>query len=169
MTRRFVAYSPHLRKLAIKVAHAHLGPKFYAIHGRLGDEAYKWGNKDSGDVFMKSPSFRGWDKSVKCYVASDDPSNSFFDPLKKRMKVLTSKDLKGPEVNEYRSLFPNERVRNDMFGVLEKLICAQATGFLGSSFSTFSLEIKIVRGQAKYVFPELYAIRHNLTSTEGRR
>lgn len=150
----------------MRIADSVLGRRFYAIHGRLGDEAYRWEGKDSGAVFVQTPEFRKWDKSLKLYLASDDPGNPFFRELKNKMKVVTSRDLKGKDVEEFRNLFPNNRVMQDMFGVLDKLICTQAIGFLGSFFSTFTLEIFVMRSRAKFVFPELYMRRHNLTHYE---
>ena len=142
------------------MAQAALGPQFYAIHGRLGDEAYKWGGKGSTEAFVKTEVFRSWNKHLKCYLASDDPNNKFFDALKQKIKVVTWLDLKGPEVDEFLALFPSENVRKDMFGVLDKLICTLAEDFIGTTFSTFSLEIKMMRGNSKYVFPERYALKH---------
>ena len=147
----------------MNVALAHLGPRFYSIHGRLGDEMYKWDGKDSGDIFVRSRHFESWDKSLKLYLASDDPNNAFFIPLRKHISVVTSLDLTGPDVDEYRNLFPTEQVRNDMFGVLDKLICSMGIMFLGSGFSTFSMEIRMIRAQANFVFPEWFELRHNLS------
>jgi hypothetical protein len=149
----------------MKIAQASLGERFYAIHGRLGDEAYRWQGKESGAVFVRTPEFRQWDKNLKCYLASDEPNSAFFNELKRKITVVTINDLKGEELDEFRGLFPNHKVRDDMMGVLDKLICSQAIDFLGSSFSTFSVEIKIMRSNRKFVFPELWALRHNSTTT----
>ena len=150
-----VAYSPYLRQFAIRVARASLGDRFYAIHGRLGDETRFWKGKQSGDAFVRTPTFRKWDTRLKCYLASDDPENGFFRELKKAINVVTANDLKGKEIDELRSLFPDDQVRQDMLGVLDKLICAQAIDFMGSPVSTFSKEIKQMRAITRYVFPEL--------------
>jgi len=150
----------------MQIADKALGPRFYAIHGRLGDELYLWDGKDSGAAFVRTAMFSKWDKSLKLYLASDDPNHHFFKELKSKIEVVTANNLKGPEVDRFRNLFPNSRVMKDMFGVLDKLICTMGIGFMGSPFSTFSSEIRVMRGTARYVFPELYARRHNISATD---
>jgi hypothetical protein len=163
-TRHFVAYSPFLRKLAIKVADETLGERFYAIHGRLGDEAYRWRGRTSAQVFVQTPEFRTWNvQKYKVYLASDEPNSRFFNSLRERSKVVTINDLKGEEIEAYKNLFPDKTIQMDMLGTLDKLICTQALDFLGSSMSTFSMEIKIMRSSRKYLFPEDYIRFRNLT------
>jgi GDP-fucose protein O-fucosyltransferase len=163
-TRRFVAYSPFLRNLAIKVADESLGQHFYAIHGRLGDEAYRWRGKTSAQVFVQTAEFRTWNtERNKVYLASDEPNARFFAPLREHATVVTVNDLKGNEIEAYRNLFPNHAIQMDMLGTLDKLICTQALDFLGSPMSTFSMEIKIMRSTRRYVFPEDYIRFRNIT------
>jgi len=147
----------------MEIADKTLGPQFYAIHGRLGDELYLWDGKDSGSAFVRTPTFQKWNKSLSLYLASDEPQHGFFRDLKNRINVIIANDLKGPEVDRFRNLFPNSRVMKDMFGVLDKLICTMGIGFMGSPFSTFSRSIHIMRTSAKFVFPELYARRFHLS------
>jgi hypothetical protein len=159
--KRFIAYSRFLRDLSMKIAAETLGNEFYAIHGRLGDYASEWGGHTSKQAFVDTPQFHRWNKKLPCYLASDQPDSPFFAELKKHVKVVTIKDL---QIEGFLSLFPSERtMRMDMAGVLDKLICSQALDFLGSSFSTFTHEILYIRTHSKYVFPERYARKHNVT------
>jgi len=167
-TRRHIAYSPYLRQMSMKIAQASLGSKFYAIHGRLGDEAYRWGHEDAGGAFVRAPEFHRWNKSLKCYLASDDPHNHFFKPLRDKINVVSIRDLSSKSLDEFGKLFPGTKVRSDMMGILDKLICVQALEFIGSSFSTFSNDILVMRGNFKYTFPELWMAKKNGTAKSGR-
>jgi len=160
--KTFIAYSPFLRSLSRKLVTKALGSEFYAIHGRLGDLAKAWEGATSLKVFVRTKQFGHWNKSLPCYLASDQPDAPFFRELKNHIKVVTYKDL---NIQEYINLFPQERsMRMDMVGVLDKLICAQAKDFIGSFFSTFSAEIEYIRTHSKYVFPEKYEWRHHPTN-----
>ena len=107
--QKYVAYTPHLRRLAIRIAQSSLGLRFYAIHGRLGDEASRWNGRDSGYAFVRTPQFRSWDTNLSCYLASDEPSSPFFADLKKHINIVTSRNLHNDFVEEFRKLFPHPR------------------------------------------------------------
>jgi hypothetical protein len=151
----------------LRIAQEELGPHFYCIHGRLGDLAYKWGGKTSLSVFVRTPEFSSWNKDYPVYLASDDPNNVFFAELKSEVEVVTGDKLQGEGVNQFKMLFATPKVRQDMFGILDKLICAQSLRFIGSSFSTFTVDILRMRSQLRFVFPEFYEIKHGNASASG--
>ena len=56
---------------------------------------------------------------------------------------------------EFQNAFPKGKMRNDMLGLLEQLIAAQAKSFIGTFFSTFSAYIMFIREHKARLFPEL--------------
>jgi len=162
--QRNVAFSPFLRNMSIKIVRAVLGEpfSFNAVHGRLGDLRYKWGQTTS-EYFVREARRRGWRIKTKVYLASDSPDDAFFRGLKSEYPVVDWKSLKYvKEVQDYMSLFPEKSgMQEDMFGVLDKLICAQAGSFIGTEFSTFTMEIKIMRSILAYVFPEAQELKNS--------
>ncbi|KAH9261618.1 hypothetical protein BASA81_000274 [Batrachochytrium salamandrivorans] len=157
LAEHHTAYSPYLRDLAIRLANKAMNNQpFYAIHGRLGDETHFWEGKTSREAFMYTNTFRSWDKGLKIYLASDCPTCSFFKALRATKRVVTLDDLVGlDEMHEFSALFTNAKVRRDMMGILDKLVCIQAVGFMGSKFSTFTWDIMRSRNMRRFVFPEL--------------
>ncbi|KAH9253659.1 hypothetical protein BASA81_008277 [Batrachochytrium salamandrivorans] len=155
-TQHFVAYSPHLRSLAMHVARKFLQQgQFYAIHGRLGDQADRWEGRTS-QFFVQDSKFKTWGHKPLVYLASDDPNSEFFRALRDVAEVKTLKDLDGPELQALSRLFASPKVRNDMLGVVDKLVCIQALDFIGTGFSTFTWDIRRYRGDRKLLFPELF-------------
>lgn len=162
--QHYVTFSPFLRQASIKIIRAVIGEpySFNAVHGRLGDLKNRWGRTTS-EYFVRQGRRHGWSLKTKVYLASDEPHDPFFGPLRSTFPVIdwtAFKDIK--EIRDYENLFPEKSgMRQDMFGVLDKLICAQAKSFYGSEFSTFTMEIKIMRFLIKDVFPEAYALKEH--------
>lgn len=167
--KHYLPYSPHLRRLAEKIANQTMGPSFNAMHGRLGDYMHKWAGTSSM-LFVHKAREQHWNSKMPIYLASDDAMNRFFDPLKEVYQVKTYHDFDQGEVRQFLSLFPTQAMQGDMFGVLDKLICAAAKDFIGSGFSTFTVEIRFIRGNSKWLFPELPLPVHpgtNVNNPEG--
>lgn len=155
-TQHFVAYSPHLRALALRVARKFLRQgQFYAIHGRLGDQAERWEGRTS-QFFVQDAKFKTWGRRPLVYLASDDAKSEFFRALREVAEVRTLQDLDGPELQALSGLFASPKVRNDMLGVVDKLVCVQALDFIGTGFSTFTWDIRRYRSDRKQLFPELF-------------
>lgn len=156
--RRFVTFSPYLRQFALQLTRKHFPEgQFYAIHGRLGDEKYKWLGKSSNVILGRI--HPKWNYTRKLYLASDFPLDKFFDPVRHafgRHKVVSLEDLdRAGDLQEFRDLFPLRDVRQDILGSVEKLICAQALEFKGSPFSTFTWDIERLRAYRRDLYPEL--------------
>ncbi|KAH9254009.1 hypothetical protein BASA81_007884 [Batrachochytrium salamandrivorans] len=156
-----VTFSPYLRKLAVQLVKDKFpNGKFYAIHGRLGDERHLWQGKSSLAILNRKRVSDTWDFiNHPVYLASDAPKDKFFDPVRKafsKSKVVTLADMDATgELQEFKRLFPIKEVRLDILGILDKLICAQAEEFEGSLFSTFTWDIERIRKYKAVLFPEL--------------
>lgn len=151
-----MAFSPFLRQLALKVAQeSFAGSAFYCIHARVGDYRKHWhGSSSVISEFVQTQSFRKWNKKLPLYLASDEPRAPMFNQLKSKMRTKTSADLSGSAIGEFRESLEGSPMLGDLFGVLEKLLCAQALGFIGSSYSTFSMDISHMRSFRNFVYPE---------------
>jgi len=165
-TRKHIRFSYALRKRAIDIVHAMFpGGRFNAMHVRLADYSERWGTfqERSRSILAKplterfGPNKERMNRSVPIYLASDEPNNGGFAELKRQFKVVTAAQLPIDLVDSYRNLFPKSRIRYDMMGVLEQLICAQAIHFSGTSWSTFSEHITVIRESKAKLFPELVA------------
>ena len=51
---------------------------------------------------------------------------------------------------------PSSPIRNDLFGLIEQLICSRADKFVGTRISTFSKTIKVMRHKLSAAIPDLY-------------
>ena len=71
-------------------------------------------------------------------------NSAYFAKIKQKYKVLFSSDLPQEPINQALDGFP-ENLKGSILGVIEQLICARATKFLGTGFSTFSEYIRFVR------------------------
>ena len=162
-SRKRVRFAPALRKRAVEIVHVMFpSGQFNAMHVRLADYSARWGTfqERSRAILLKplterfGPKRELMNKSLPIYLASDEPNNGGFVELKKLFTVLTAAHLPKDLVEDYRNLFPKS-TRSDMMGVLEQLICAQAIFFTGTSWSTFSEHIEIIRASKRKLFPEL--------------
>lgn len=156
--RRHVRFTKYLRELAMKIAKEAFGEEgFYAIHIRMGDYAWRHEGHDSSTYLNRAREDLHWNlKARKIYVATEPGRDEkFFAPLKKEAKVMFSSELPKPLAKEFKSAFPKGKIRDDMLGVLEMLICAQAKSFLGTYYSTFSAFIKFMRDNKDVMFPEI--------------
>ncbi|KAH9254008.1 hypothetical protein BASA81_007883 [Batrachochytrium salamandrivorans] len=156
--RRFVTFSPYLRQFALRLTQKHFPQGvFYAIHGRLGDEKYKWLGRSSSVILGRI--HPKWNYTRKLYLASDSPADKFFDPVRNafgKHNVVSLEDLdQAGDLQEFHELFPLRDVRQDILGSVEKLICAQAVEFKGSPFSTFTWDIERFRAFRHDLYPEL--------------
>lgn len=157
--RKCIRFSPWLRSKAVAMVRKGVnGGVFNAMHVRMGDYTWRWdGNTDyqrAKTVANKAAS-EGLDPKMPLYLASDEPNSPVFNELKRRYKVLTMRDLPRDLVQDYMNLFPPGRIRTDMFGVLDQLICAQAKSFVPTGWSTFSESITFIRGSKMRLFPEI--------------
>ena len=148
----------------MKIVNASLGSNFYAFHIRLGD--YRAAHPDVVafvNGFVGSARARGWKtKKYPLYIATDDVRKSqeeFGLIYNSFSNIYFAENFPKEMVHEFRSLFPpKSQMKNDMMGILEQLICAQATDFIGSGGSTFSAWIMFMRALRKFTFPEVGSV-----------
>jgi hypothetical protein len=156
-----VRYSPYLRELARRVV-AETFPRqqpFNAMHVRLGD--YKRLRQLNSGTFVAAAARLGLDRDAPLYVASDAPSSDkFFLPLLRAYKhhvFMADLTRDKPRVTTwFKALLLSvpKRMRNDLVGIAEQLIAAQAQRFLGSEISTFSKTIALQRKLLNASCPE---------------
>ena len=160
-------FTSHLRNLAMSIANEAFGKSgFNAMHIRMGD--YAWKRKDTeASKFISDVKAMHWNLSLPTYIATEpNRDEKFFAPLVEGLKkgnVLFSSDLPRHLVTRFTYAFPPGRIRGDMLGILEQLICAQGKSFYGTFFSTFSKYIKFMRQHRAELFPETL----NLVDTGG--
>ncbi|GBG33325.1 Hypothetical Protein FCC1311_095482 [Hondaea fermentalgiana] len=144
-------YAPYLVALADE-AKATLFPRGYnALHVRMGDYLTRLQQRagDGSKQWVKAIRSLGWSPSRPIYVASDMSRSSahFTSLLAFANKTFFMSDLEERGVlEELKVAVPHAKLRNDIFGLVEQLICADARNFIGSYFSTFSLTIMVMRG-----------------------
>lgn len=140
--QQYLRYSSRLRELSLHVVNETFqGSKFYAIHGKLGNEREKWMGKSSS-VFLSRRQVQKWNHA-KLFIASEQPKDPFFDSVRRHFKHVVDIDDAINNTVEYFS------------PVLQALICAQAEDFSGSSFSTQTWDILRIRKHRSMLFPEL--------------
>lgn len=149
-------YTKEVRKLALRLMRASLPPVFNALHLRLGDK----GDRGlTGTTLVESMTMRNFSYDVPVYVATEPRDIAkhpeLFGPLESKWDVVYARDLVPREhVEQFRGLF-SKRLQDDMFGVIEQLICTAANKFKGSTYSRFTQFIGFMRHHKEELFPEL--------------
>ncbi|KAH9260116.1 hypothetical protein BASA81_001891 [Batrachochytrium salamandrivorans] len=129
--QRRTRFTQYIRQLAMELtAQSVLGGEYYAVHVRMGDYSWKHEGKDSSAIVAK----------LEQNCAGTSPASPYLP-----------REL----VTKFTAAFPAGRIRGDMLGILEQLVCVQATSFAGSYYSTFSKYISFTRHNLKSLFPEL--------------
>jgi hypothetical protein len=155
--KRHVRYAPYLRQLALRVADDYFGGQpFYAMHIRMGD--YTSRQVADSIHFVRSARGRNWKVGrYPVYVATEPNRDlEFFRPLVSAFNVTFSTSLPKRIMHDFLTAFPPGKLRQDLTGLLEQLICAMALDFLGTPFSTFTSFIEFMRKQSQFAFPEVY-------------
>eukprot|EP00514_Thraustochytrium_sp_LLF1b_P004442 CAMPEP_0184516264 /NCGR_PEP_ID=MMETSP0198_2-20121128/4938_1 /TAXON_ID=1112570 /ORGANISM="Thraustochytrium sp., Strain LLF1b" /LENGTH=519 /DNA_ID=CAMNT_0026906577 /DNA_START=722 /DNA_END=2281 /DNA_ORIENTATION=- len=157
-------YAPYLQTFASKVHHNLFEGNYNAMHIRLGDyEKRSEKFSKDGSAYLASAIEFGFEKHVPLYIAAEEPREYFyFKPLLEYFDKVVFQDdlLENPETRkwliDYTLRTPASSIRNDLFGLIEQLICSRATKFLGTHVSTFSLTISVMRRRLSGSIPELY-------------
>ena len=83
--RKHVRFTKYLRDLSIKVSKAALGEKFYAMHIRMGDYAYRR-HGDASTYLGRARQYKWKLKEIPTYVATEpNRDDKFFAPLDRNM------------------------------------------------------------------------------------
>merc|ERR1712014_290906 len=105
----------------------------------------------------------------KLYVATDALSiHGYFDPLCRsdHFDCVFAKDLNADLVRAFHAELANQKLANDIFGVVEQLICVNAIYFLGTLYeSSFTRQIYRMREQhdvTGFTFPEVTLTHRNV-------
>lgn len=160
--RMNVRFAPKLREIAVAIVEQHFPAEqskraFNAMHIRLGDYTVRWpaSSAAKSKLFVEMAfGSKVANPKLPLYLATDEPMSGVFVELKSRLNVSVVKHLPAQLVKDYRELFPPSRIRLDMLGVLDQLVCSQAASFVSSEFSTFSESIRLIRSNRKRLFPE---------------
>ncbi|KAH9249751.1 hypothetical protein BASA81_012558 [Batrachochytrium salamandrivorans] len=164
--RMNVRFAPKLREIAVAIVQQHFPMPaeqnkrgFNAMHIRLGDYTVRWPTSSAAKskLFVEMAfGSKVNNPKLPLYLATDEPMSGVFVELKNKLEVSVVKNLPAQLVKDYRELFPPSRIRLDMLGVLDQLVCSQAASFVSSEFSTFSESIRLIRSNRKHLFPESY-------------
>lgn len=153
--RKQMRFTQYLRQLAVGIANeAFNGSAYNAMHIRMGD--YSWHRTGDGYSYYRTARDLKWNLRLPTYIATEpDRDERYFRPLVEKLNVMFSNNLPRKLVTQFTHAFPPGRIRGDMLGLLELLICAQATSFQGTYFSTFSKYIYYIRSNRANLFPEI--------------
>ena len=144
-TMRFIRYAPEVRERAKAVIETIKHP-FNAIHVRRTD--HKKSLEKSQEFWLQGLKSKKALKLTKTlYVATDEGNKTWFNPfLEAGYKLLFAEDF--AEQLQLKNI-PSAFVQ-DMSGLREQLICADADNFVASPYSTFSRFIVRERMQLRW-------------------
>ncbi len=158
-----VRYAPFLQDMARTIQEVVLGPRFNAIHIRLGDVMGRAmrGGRDARH-FAANARALGFTRDVPLYVSAEEPrQHPYFSPLLASFdRVVFLSDLRAePALGTMFATFdartPPGKVRSSVLGMVEQLLCVRASLFLGTRLSTFSMRIQHMRFRVADAIPEL--------------
>jgi len=137
---RAIRYKQHYYKLYYKTPISNIGP-YNAIHVRRNDFFIQFSNSlesvNTSDKLLyqldRLVSEGKFDPSLPFFVSTDETDLSYFDPLRKKYKLIFSSEFN-------QNCGPLEKA------ILDKIICTKAVTFVGTLHSTFTKRIEIMRG-----------------------
>jgi len=158
------------------------GAPFNAIHVRFEDKGASLNSKLTSDALGPAKSFvhrlqkKNVVESSKILYVATHPgktNSTYFDAFRSAGFELVFSDsiMRSPEAKSILSIYPQNDIQISILGLVEQLICARASYFLGSGFSTFSRYIRIKRSKPILYFDEsllevLGTYRRTLKSAE---
>lgn len=158
-------YAPYLQEVASSIANEFFqNGNFNAFHIRMGDYAAR-SHKHNPDAsrYLKNAIGMGFEKHIPVYIASEEGRDfPYFKPLLDYFDTVVFQEdlIHNPRTRkwlvDYTLRTPSTPVRNDLFGLVEQLVCARAHNFLGTRISTFSKTIRVMRQKLKAAIPELW-------------
>lgn len=157
-----VQLDSEFRKIARVATQALFGTgPFNAIHSRFEDKYTQilTDKLSPAQIFVRRlEKLQALQKSTNLYVATQ-PSKigaAYFEPFRKHGFELTFSDKLSavPEVQAFLQRFPQNDIQSTVLGLVEQLVCARASVFTGTGFSTFSFYIRIKRNNPVLVFDE---------------
>jgi hypothetical protein len=116
-------YANHLKEVAKELSEV-MG-HYHAVHVRRGDKVTEANFKQVSHPcsWYESRIHAFISSTNKVYIATDEHNREMFDCFdKSTWKVYFVEDLPTEKIDAYLALYP-ERMRNDMTGVLEQLLC----------------------------------------------
>ena len=172
-----VRYAPYLQELARAAQERVLGPRFNAIHIRLGDVIGRAmrGGRDARH-FAANARKLGFARDVPLYVSAEEPRrHAYFAPLLADFdRVVFLADLRaepalGAMLAAFDARTPPGKVRSSVLGMVEQLVCVRASLFLGTRLSTFSMRIQHMRFRLGDAIPDLAHELSTLAEAPSRR
>lgn len=159
---KYIRYSPYLRTLSTNIVNEMFNGTFNSFHIRMGDYTkYMKAESVNSANFVSASKRYGFKRNIPIYIATDGNKNhKYFHALKLHFKnVYFQTDLiNNPKVQIWIRNF-NRRVpkaaKNDLFGLVEQMICVQSSNYVGTAVSTFSQTIAKTRRSVRNALPEI--------------
>ena len=106
---------------------------YHAFHIRRGDFQYKDMRVDAETIYGNTRFLLNRSVTSLIYIATDEQNKTFFEPFTRDFKVVF--------LNDYATALASAaggKLNNNMIGMIEQVICANAHTFIGSPLSTFT-------------------------------
>ncbi len=150
---RYTRFAPYFRGFAMRLSQTINGGDYNAMHVRVGDYVKRFIRERGQNKLLKKTEEAGFDASSAVYLATEPTTEErLLSKITAKYSVQLSQDLDEILMEEFDELFPaggDERLRNDILGNVEQLVCAMAKHFVGTSWSTFSAWIYAMRTARK--------------------
>eukprot|EP00924_Labyrinthula_sp_SR-Ha-C_P006217 augustus_masked-scaffold_63-processed-gene-0.28-mRNA-1 protein AED:1.00 eAED:1.00 QI:0/-1/0/0/-1/1/1/0/409 len=157
---KYFTYKDNLKQLAEEAVRVLTGEdekqEINAIHVRLGDYLRNYDRFIRPEVFINRILALNFSRSTPLYIATEPNRPSWY--FKKFLS--TFKSVHFSDSPKLRKIFEKihkysaseGELANDIFGVVEQLICSLAGKFLGTSYSNFSKNIEKIRNHLEEHF-----------------
>ena len=151
----YIMFNRELKEMAIHVASLLFGPgrAFDAVHVRRADGHTRIDRRTAKHYIERHLVPAKMNGSLPLYVATDEKKKEWFDPIRGVYRdVRFWSDvaaLRDARVERFLESYP-VRMRSDVVGFLEQLLCVRADKWQGSDGSTFSAAISAMR---KFALP----------------
>lgn len=141
-----ISYNPKFYEKA-KEGLEKLNYNYNATHLRRNDFFIQYGyalkTVENGEKYSEVCS-KLFDNTLPLYISSDEKDRSFFDKLKENYQIYFIEDLFNSELTLLEA------------AIIEQIICSEAETFIGTSPSTYSKRINILRGlKGKSVYDKM--------------
>ena len=111
---------------------------FDSMHIRRGDFQYKDTRIDADQIYQNIKDI--FDEKTTIYIATDEMSKDFFQPLKEHYNLFF--------LSDFIHLVPY--LNTNQFGMLDQVIASTGRVFIGTFYSTFTGYIMRLRGTYSY-------------------
>ncbi|GJL82583.1 MAG: hypothetical protein DHS20C01_22170 [marine bacterium B5-7] len=114
---------------------------YSTLHIRRNDFQYSNSRADAGRTLDNIRALLK--EGEPLYIATDESDESFLDLFRRERPVYSWADFRSPRCDE---VVNHEKLRDELVGPVEQVICATGRVFIGTELSTFSGYITRLRG-----------------------